>query len=298
MHVYHGIRSTFAREITQSKTEYMIEIGKIQELEIGRRVDFGCYLTDGNDEVLIPAKYVPENIDVGDKLNVFVYTDHQSRPIAVTIMPIGQLGDIVGLEVKAVTDFGAFLDNGLEKDLFVPNKEQAAPMKAGGVYAVKLVMDHKTNRMIGSSKVTAFLRKEVEELEEGDEVRLVVWQKTDLGYKVIINSQYQGLIYNNEIFERVGLGDNRKGFIKKVREDGKVDVSLQKQGYQAVSDMSNVVLRKLHEFGGVLEMGDKSSPDEIKEVFGMSKKNFKKILGGLYKAGEIEIYDYQIKRKS
>lgn len=276
----------------------MIEIGKIQELEIGRRVDFGCYLTDGNDEVLIPAKYVPDTAEVGDKLNVFVYTDHQSRPVAVTIMPIGQLGDIVGLQVNAVTDFGAFLDNGLEKDLFVPNKEQAADMKAGGVYAVKMVMDHKTNRMIGSSKVAAFLRKDNEGLEEGQEVRIVVWQQTDLGYKVIVNSEYQGLIYHNEIFGEVRLGDNRKGYIKKLREDGKIDVALQKQGYEAVSDMSNIILRSLSENGGVLELGDKSSPDEIREAFGMSKKNFKKILGGLYKAGQVEIFDFQIKRKA
>jgi len=276
----------------------MIEIGKIQELEIGRRVDFGCYLTDGNDEVLIPAKYVPDTAEVGDKLNVFVYTDHQSRPVAVTIMPIGQLGDIVGLQVNAVTDFGAFLDNGLEKDLFVPNKEQAADMKAGGVYAVKMVMDHKTNRMIGSSKVAAFLSKDNEGLEEGQEVRIVVWQQTDLGYKVIVNSEYQGLIYHNEIFGEVRLGDNRKGYIKKLREDGKIDVALQKQGYEAVSDMSNIILRSLSENGGVLELGDKSSPDEIREAFGMSKKNFKKILGGLYKAGQVEIFDFQIKRKA
>ena len=203
----------------------MIKIGKIQALEIGRRVDFGCYLTDGTDEVLIPNKYVPEDKEVGDTINVFVYTDHQSRPIAVTIMPIGQLGDVVGLEVKAVTDFGAFLDNGLEKDLFVHNKEMAAQMRKGGFYAVKLVLDHKTNRMIGSSKVNAFLSKEFEikNLEEGQEVRLVVWQKTDLGYKVIINSQYQGLIYNNEIFDKVSLGDNRKGYVKKLR-DGKIDI--------------------------------------------------------------------------
>ncbi len=276
----------------------MIEIGKIQELEIARRVDFGDYLTDGKDEVLIPAKYVPDTAEVGDKLNVFVYTDHLSRPIAVTIMPIGQLGDIVGLEVKAVTDFGAFLDNGLEKDLFVPNKEQAADMRVGGVYAIKLVMDHKTDRMIGSSKVAAFLRKDNEGLEEGEEVRLVIWQQTDLGYKVIINSEYQGLIYNNEIFGEVRLGDNCKGFIKKLREDGKIDVALQKQGYEAVADMSNIILRSLSENGGVIELGDKSSPDDIREAFGMSKKNFKKILGGLYKAGQVEIFDYQIKRKT
>ena len=127
-------------------------------------------------------------------------------------------------------------------------------------------------------------------MKRRQEVRLVVWQKTDLGYKVIINSQYQGLIYNNEIFDKVSLGDNRKGYVKKLREDGKIDISLQKQGYQAVSDMSNIIMRKLQENGGLLEMGDKSSPEEIREIFGMSKKSFKKILGGLYRAGEIEIF--------
>ncbi len=278
----------------------MIEIGKIQKLKIGRAVDFGCYLNDGEhleDEVLIPGKYLPEDFEVGDEIEVFVYTDHRSRPVAVTRMPKGQIGDIVGLKVKQVTNFGAFLDIDLEKDLFVPNKEQAVDMIEGRSYLVKLVMDHKTNRMIGSSKISAFLSQDCVEFEVGEEVNVHIWQRTDLGYKVVINGAFQGLIYSNEIFEQVTIGDSRKAYVKKVREDGKVDLSLQKQGYDAVKDMSAQVLDKVIENGGVLDVGDKSSPEEIKDEFGMSKKNFKKILGGLYKAGEIEIFDYQIKLK-
>lgn len=277
----------------------MIEIGKIQELKIGRVVDFGCYLTDGDSdtEILIPSKYLPETYEIGDLIEVFVYTDHLSRPIAVTRMPLGQVGDIVGLKVKQVVDFGAFLDIGLEKDLFVPNKEQAVQMVEGRTYLVKLVIDHKTSRMIGSSKIGAFLSKSCDDLETGSEVWMDIWQRTDLGYKVVINGNCLGLIYENEIFERVSIGDRRRAFIKQVREDGKVDVALQKQGYAAVQDMSSIVLDALEDNGGSLEIGDKSSPEEIKETFGMSKKNFKKILGGLYKAGTIEIFDNEIRLK-
>jgi len=277
----------------------MIEIGKIQKLKIARAVDFGCYLNDGEDqanEILIPAKYLPETYEIGDELEVFVYTDHMSRPIAVTRMPMGQIGDMVGLRVKQVTSFGAFLDIGLEKDLFVPNKEQAIEMVEGRSYLVRLLLDHKTNRMIGTSKISAFLSNACQ-LAVGDEVKVHIWQRTDLGYKVVINEMCQGLIYSNQVFEHVDIGDEKRAFVKTIREDGKIDLSLQKQGYEAVKDMSAEVLGRLVAEGGVLEMGDKSSPEEIKEVFGMSKKNFKKILGGLYKAGKIEIFDYQIRLK-
>lgn len=277
----------------------MIEIGKIQRLKIARTVDFGCYLNDGEDladEILIPTKYLPDNYNIGDELEVFVYTDHRSRPIAVTRMPKGQIGDMVGLTVKQVTNFGAFLDIGLEKDLFVPVKEQAIEMKEGRSYLVRLLLDHKTNRMIGTSKISAFLSNACQ-LAAGDEVKVHIWQRTDLGYKVVINEMCQGLIYSNEVFEHIEIGDEKKAYVKTVRPDGKVDLSLQRQGYEAVKDMSSEVLELLISAGGTLEMGDKSSPEEIKEAFGMSKKNFKKILGGLYKAGKIEIYDFQIRLK-
>lgn len=272
-------------------------IGKIQELEIAREVEFGCYLTDGKEEVLIPSKYLPEEYAVGDQLKVFVYTDHMSRPVAVTRWPKGQVGDIVGLEVKQVTDFGAFVDNGLEKDLLIPNKEQQADLREGGTYAVMILLDYKTNRMIGTTKIAPFLNDKAEGLEEGQEVKLVVWQRTDLGYKVIINGEFVGLVYNNEIFEKIKLGDNKVGYIKHIREDGKVDVSLQKKGYEAVTDASDDILKAIEENDGVLDLGDKSTPEEIQDQFGISKKNFKRVLGGLYKAGKIEIFDYEVRLK-
>ncbi|MFY0594521.1 S1 RNA-binding domain-containing protein [Roseivirga sp.] len=278
----------------------MIEIGKIQTLMIGRAVEFGCYLNDGvdeEDEILIPAKYLPEEYEIGDKIEVFVYTDHMSRPIAVTKMPFGQVGDIVGLKVKQVANFGAFLDNDLEKDLFVPNKEQAVDMVEGRTYLVKLLIDHKTDRMIGSSKISAFLSIACSGFEEGEEVEAQIWQRTDLGFKAVINGKCQGLIYSNEIFEDIQIGDKRRAFVKQMREDGKIDLALQKQGYAAVEDMSVIVLRRIEEAGGTLALGDKSSPEEIKEEFGMSKKNFKRILGGLYKAGQIEIFNNEIRLK-
>ncbi|PWL31952.1 S1-like domain-containing RNA-binding protein [uncultured Roseivirga sp.] len=274
-----------------------MEIGKIQELEIAREVEFGCYLTDGKEEVLIPAKYLPEEYEIGDKIKVFVYTDHMSRPVAVTRWPRGQVGDIVGLEVKQVTEFGAFVDNGLEKDLLVPNKEQQADMKERGKYAVMILLDYKTNRMIGTTKIAGFLSDQAEGLEEGQQVKMVIWQRTDLGYKVVINGQFVGLIYNNEIFEKIKLGDNKRGYIKRIREDGKIDASLQKQGYEAVTDSSDDILQAIESNGGSLPLGDKSTPEEIQEHFGISKKNFKRVLGGLYKAGKIEIFDHEVRLK-
>lgn len=273
-----------------------MEIGKIQRLEINREVDFGCYLTDGEDEVLIPAKYLPEEYEIGDEIEVFVYTDHMSRPIAVTRMPMGQVGDIVGLEVKQVTDFGAFVDNGLEKDLLIPKKEQHVDLVEGNSYTVKILLDFKTDRMIGSTKIGTFVSEVTDgSFEVGDEVTLVIWQRTDLGFKVIINGEFVGLVYKNEIFETIRLGENRKGYIRHIREDGKIDVSLQKQGYEAVTDASDQILAAIEEDGGVLALGDKSPSEDIQERFGISKKNFKRVLGGLYKAGKIEITDFEVR---
>lgn len=276
----------------------MIEIGKKQKLKINRAVDFGQYLTDGTDEVLLPSKYLIGEAEIGDEIEVFVYTDHMNRPVAVTKMPSGEVGDIVGAEVTHTTDFGAFVSIGLEKDVLVPNKEQSKPMDTGQTYAVKLLIDHMTERMIGSTKLGAFLSKEMPPFNEGEEVDVIIWHKTELGYKVIIDQDFLGLIYENEVFEELRSGDHKKGYIKIVRPDGKIDVTLNKTGYQAVIDSSDLVLQAIEDAGGVLDMGDKSSPEEIKTRFNMSKKNFKKILGGLYKAGQIEITDHQITLKS
>ena len=276
----------------------MIEIGKKQKLKIGRAVDFGVYLTDGKEEVLLPNKYVPFGYEIGNEVEVFVYTDSMDRPVAVTDEPLGQVGDLVALEVKQIAKVGAFMDIGLEKDLLVPFREQDGKLMEGRRYPVKVLLDNRTQRMIGVTRIDAFLEKGHEGLTEGEEVNIIVWQKTDMGFKVVINGKYLGLVYANEVFQPLKIGDEQKAYIKKLREDGKIDIALQKQGYAAVKDMSLVVLDKIRFHGGVLPLGDKSSPEEIKESLGMSKKNFKKILGGLYKAGEVEIFDFEVRLKS
>lgn len=276
----------------------MIEIGKRQFLKVNREVDFGVYLSEGADEVLLPKKYIPEETEIGDEIEVFVYKDHMNRPVAVTTMPSGELGDIVGAEVTHTTDFGAFVSIGLEKDVLVPNKEQSKDMVVGRTYAVMLLMDHMTERMIGSTKLGAFVSRDEPSYEVGEEVDLIIWHKTELGFKAIINQDYVGLLYANEVFEELKAGDARKGYIKQVRPDGKIDVTLNKAGYQAVIDSSDQILNALEEAGGTLPVGDKSSPEVIKAQFNMSKKNFKKVLGGLYKAGQIEINDNQISLKA
>lgn len=274
-----------------------MEIGRIQELEIAREVDFGCYLTDGENEVLIPTKYLPDQYQIGDPIEVFVYTDHRSRPIAVTRMPLAQVGEVKGLRVKQLSEFGAFVDIGLEKDLLIPKIEQHTDLQEGRSYAVKILLDHKTDRMIGSTRLNSFVHNQGGDFNVGDEVNIVIWQRTDLGCKAVINNEYVGMVYQNEVFERVQIGDNRKAFIKNLREDGKIDLSLQKQGYAAVTDASDEVLQAIKDHGGFLNLGDKSPAEDIQEMFGMSKKNFKKVLGGLYKAGLIEIFDREVRLK-
>lgn len=276
----------------------MIEIGKTQKLKIAREVDFGMYLTDGENEVLLPEKYIPFGCQMGDEIEVFVYNDSKNRPVAVTGEPLAKIGDLVSLEVVHVTQVGAFMDIGLEKDLMVPFREQQTKLEEGKRYPVKVLMDFKTNRMVGTTKLAEFMEEGHEGLEEGQEVDIIIWQRTDLGFRVIINQKYEGLIYQNEIFQEVQTGDTHRAFIKKLREDGKIDVALQRQGYTVVRDMSSVVLQKIEDNGGVLSLGDKSSPEDIKEQLGMSKKNFKKILGGLYKAGKVEIFNHEVRIKA
>ena len=274
----------------------MLEIGKSQIMTIDREVDFGMYLTNGVDDVLLPNKYIPIGSKLGEEINVFVYRDSADRPIATTLKPLGQVDDLVSLKVKSVANVGAFLDLGLEKDLMVPFKEQHRDLVEGENVLVKILLDHKTNRMIGVTKINSFLNPIHEGLRDWQQVDLLIWEKTDLGYRVIINGQFEGLLYLNELYENIGTGDARIGYVKKLREDGKIDVSLQKQGYVAVTDMSQTVLDKIVEQGGTLALGDKSSPEEIKSILGMSKKHFKKIIGGLYKSGDITISEFEVSK--
>lgn len=263
----------------------MVEIGKYNSLRAVRRTDNGVYLTDEEStrEVLLPNKYVPENIRPDDVLNVFVFMDSEDRITATTARPLIERDQFACLCVKEVNHIGAFLDWGLEKDLLVPFKEQPGKMQVGNWYIVYLFLDEATDRLVASGRYLKFFKKDQVDLVPGQEVDLLVDNQTDLGLNVIINHQYRGLIYENEIFERIHRGDLRKGYVKLVREDGKVDVSLQKAGYAKVEPNAQRLIERLRDYGGFLPLGDKSDPDEIAGILEMSKKTFKKAVGALFK---------------
>ncbi|XOV91076.1 MAG: S1 RNA-binding domain-containing protein [Bacteroidota bacterium] len=268
----------------------MIPIGKYSELEIARSTDNGLYLKDAfNEEVLLPNKYCPTKYEYGEKINVFVYLDHEARKTATTLEPKILLNEFAFLQVKMVSTVGAFLDWGLEKDLFVPFAEQQLPMEEGKWYVVGLTLDHKTSRLFATSKIEKLLDNEPE-LGFGEEVDLLVFRETDLGYPVIVNNQFNGMVFRNEVFKEVNIGDELKGHVKKVREDGKLDISIQPIGYTNFNDPNTkMVLQKLTDNNGFLGIGDKSDTDEIYQTFGISKKAFKKAIGALYKQKKILI---------
>lgn len=238
---------------------------------------------DENNEVLLPNKYIPDGLRVGDTIDVFIYKDSEDRIISTTLTPLIQLNEFAFLEVKQVSSIGAFLNWGLEKDLFVPFREQNAKMVEDGTYVVYLLLDTQTDRLIGSNKINKFLSNENIELKEGEEVNLLVFNKTELGFKVIINSKHEGLLYHNEIFKPVKLGDSLKGYIKTIREDNKIDVVLQKQGFANMDVNTTRIMEYLKNNNGFLKLTDDSAPEEIAHVLNMSKKNFKKSIGMLYK---------------
>ncbi|MTI29733.1 CvfB family protein [Xanthovirga aplysinae] len=269
----------------------MLKIGKFNQLKVGRSVQFGLYLESDKGDILLPNKYVPKGTQIGDVLNVFIYTDSEDRLIATTLQPKAVVDEFVALEVKDTVPFGAFLDWGLEKDLLVPKREQHRPMREGEVHVVRLCLDYRTNRVIGVAKLNAFFNKNTKALKKDQEVDVMVYGQTDLGWMVIINQEYSGMLYKNEVFEPLTVGDIRKGFIKKLREDGKIDVSLQPQGFQAVVDSKEKILLALKDAGGFLPYHDKTEPERIKATFQMSKKIFKKIIGNLQKDGKLTISD-------
>ncbi len=290
MKASEGVLSTFV---------HMISLGKMNTLKINRRVDFGVYAGDGTEEVLLPTKYIPDSVGIGDKVDVFVYKDSEDRMIATNITPMVQLDEFASLEVKDVNDFGAFMEWGLEKDLFVPYKEQATRMHKGEKHVVRLCMDYKTNRLVGVTKIHAFLEGDTSDLEEKQEVQLLVFGETELGYNVLIDGKYQGLVYHNQVFDKVSIGDARTGYIKEIREeDGKIDVSLTPFGVAGIEESKDTVWAKLLKSSDeTLPVNDKSDPELIKEMFGLSKKAFKKAIGGLYKEGKILITEAGIALK-
>lgn len=268
-----------------------MEIGRYYELEIIREVDFGVYLTSDLGDILLPQKYLPEEIKVGDTIKVFVYKDTEDRLIATTEKALGEVGEIVSLEVVDKTPHGAFMHWGLIKDLFVPKKEQPQSFNVGERHVVRICLDHKTDRLIGTGKINAFLKKDIEGLSAGDEVDILIYGESDLGYKAVINQSYGGLIYANEVYDNISLGDQRKAYVKQVREDGKIDLSLKAGGKASIDADMERVLELLKLNNGKLPYHDKSSPEEIKYFFKLSKKAFKKAVGGLLKQQLIKLND-------
>lgn len=274
----------------------MIQLGKFNRLKIVRQTNNGIYLTDGEEsgEVLLPKKYVPETWEVGDWLRVFIFKDSEDRLTATTATPLIKLNEFACLQVREVNGFGAFLDWGLEKDLLVPFKEQPGRMVPGGWYMVFLYLDHETDRLAASGRYQKFLQKDNIQLSPGQEVKLLIDNQTELGFNVIINQRYPGLVYQNEIFEKLHRGDYRKGYVKHVREDGKIDISLQKPGYAKVEPNAERILVKLHENKGFLPLTDDSDPGDIAATLEMSKKTFKKAVGALYKQRLIRLEKHGI----
>ena len=275
----------------------MIEQGRQVELNILKRAGVGLYLTDDSgEEVLLPNKFCTEELKPGGKVNVFIYRDSEGRKVATTQTPTILLNEFALLKVSAVSGVGAFLDWGLDKDLMVPFREQKQKMEEGRWYIVYLDLDQRTDRLFASNRVERYLQNDEISVKEGEEVALVVQQKTDLGYAVIINHTNKGLIFDNEVFTEIRIGDALKGFVKKVRDDKKIDVSLQAVGYRDANDAnSTLICKQLEENKGFLPFTDKSSPEEISAQFGISKKAFKKSLGALYKQRMIEIQPGGIK---
>lgn len=270
----------------------MIKVGEINNLRVLRGTSVGMYLGDEEDnDVLLPNKYIPDGLIVGDFIDVFIYRDSEDRIIATTLQPKINLNEFACLRVSAVSHFGAFIDWGLEKDLLVPFREQNKKLEVGDWAIIYLYLDQETERLVGSCKVNKYLEKENIDLKVGQEVDLLIFEKTDMGLNAVINNRYKGLLYQNEIFQRVAWGDNLKGYIKNIREDNRIDLSLQKQGYVNVEPNSQKILEKLKENEGFLPLNDKSESIDIMSMLEMSKKTFKKAVGALYKQKLITIED-------
>ena len=262
----------------------MVDVGKYNTLKVVKCLDFGVYL-DGGDglEILLPLRYVPKGTEPGDEIEVFIYHDNEGRLIATTAHPLAIVGEFQYMEVKDVNNAGAFLEWGIMKDLLVPFKEQKMPMREGRWYLVYVRLDHVTGRIMASARIERFLNNVPADYTYNQEVSLLVTDETDFGYKVIINNQHWGLIYYNEVFQRLERGEHLKGYVKEVREDDKIDISLSPLGYQRVEGIAATILNALKLQGGFIAVHDKSDPELIYSLFRCSKKAFKQAIGALYK---------------
>jgi len=274
----------------------MAKLGRYNILRVVKAVDFGVYLDGGKDgEILLPTRYVPEGCQPGDRLDVFVYLDSEDRIIATTETPLAQVGDFACLRVVSVNATGAFLDWGLLKDLLVPFREQKMTMQEGNSYIVYVYIDQDTRRIVASAKIEKFLDTDEPDLEPGQLVDLIIYQQTEMGYKAIINNQYTGLLYGNEVFQPLAIGERIIGYVKQVREDAKIDLVLHKPGFEKVEDMAGNILARLQKEGGFMAVTDKSPAELIYDIFGISKKNYKKAVGDLYKRRLIAIEETGIR---
>lgn len=273
----------------------MLQIGKYNTLTVVKIVDFGVYLDGGeHGEILMPKEYVPANCSPDDEVRVFVYLDSEDRLVATTETPAVLVGEFAWLKVVSVSRVGAFLDWGLRKDLLVPFREQREPMEEGRSYLVYAYLDNASGRIAASSKIDKYLDQVYPDYEYNQEVDLLVVRRTDLGFAVIVDNKHWGLLYQNEIFRPLKIGQRLKGYIKNVREDDKIDVFLQPAGYAKIDGLAQIVLDKLKDYGGILDLSDKSDPEEIHRLFGCSKKSYKKALGTLLRQGLVKISDTEV----
>lgn len=266
-----------------------MNVGQINELEILRFTSVGAYLGDEQDnDVLLPNKYLTDNLEEGDQISVFIYRDSEDRIVATTERPLIKLNGFAYLKVTDVSLYGAFLDWGLEKELLVPFKEQKVKMEIGRYYLVSLRLDEATDRLFATTKVRKLIESAGSDYEVNQEVDVLICEETDLGRKVIVDDKYSGLIYKDDINKNLIPGERLQAFVSKLREDGKFDIRLEKSGYVKIDDASSRLLNII-EKRGKLGINDKSSPDEIREAVSMSKKTFKQAVGRLYKERLITI---------
>jgi uncharacterized protein len=273
----------------------MIQVGNYNALRVLRKTDFGFYLDDGEDGILLPKRFVPRGLRIGDEIKVFIYHDSDNRLIATTQEPKGVVGDIVSLKCVSTTEHGAFLDWGLMKDIFVAKSQQLTGMYKGGEYLVKIYIDEQTGRVAATEKIDKQISNDVLTVKEKEEVDLHVQRQTDLGYVMIINGKHTGLLHANEVYRKLYVGNKIKGYIKTIRKDNKIDLVLDKPGYEKVSREEEKILNLLEAKKGFLPYNDKTDPQIIYTVFGMSKKTFKMTIGALYKQRKIELTDKGIK---
>lgn len=263
----------------------MVKIGSYNDLAVESRVEFGLYLKSAEEKILLPQKYVPDDVTIGDTLRVFVYTDSEDRLVATTLKPYGVVGDFVFLEAKDIASFGTFMDWGLEKDLLIPKSEHQSKMVPGKKYLVKICFDKGTGRVYGTTKISVNCDKDTRDLKEGQEVDLLIHSLTKIGIMAVVNNRYFGMLYKNETYQNLSAGDRCKGYIMRLREDHKIDLTLKKPGYGSVKGSEDTILSILKSAGGFIPCHDKSAPEEIQSIFSMSKKEFKRAVGGLFKKG-------------